>query len=128
MVSVVFFRLRSTTHVSPEMLPSLDNFVSFGSDVFKARADYRQMALDIYTTSVTSEHLGENDAVNGCKLAESLLLNLREHFDEVISCCLVPKLILINLTGSSTDHHYGPEPYGEYPDELSPSCEPRSPD
>ena len=67
-----------------EMLPSLDNFVSFGSEVFKARADYRQMALDIYTTSVTSEHLGENDAVNGCKLAESLLLNLRSHFDEVI--------------------------------------------
>ncbi|KAJ3557178.1 hypothetical protein NM688_g1613 [Phlebia brevispora] len=65
-----------------EMLPSLDNFVSFGSDVFKARADYRQMALDIYTTSVTSEHLGENDAVNGCKLAESLLLNLRGHIDE----------------------------------------------
>lgn len=65
------------------MLPSLDNFVSFGSDVFKARIDYRQMALDIYTTSVTSEHLGENDAVNGCKLAESLLLNLRGHADEV---------------------------------------------
>lgn len=65
------------------MLPSLDNFVSFGSDIFKARSDYRQMALDIYTTSVTSEHLGENDAVNGCKLAESLLLNLRGHIDEV---------------------------------------------
>lgn len=65
------------------MLPSLDNFISFGSDVFKARADYRQMALDIYTTSVTSEHLGENDAVNGCKLAESMLLNLRGNVDEV---------------------------------------------
>ncbi|KAI0688708.1 ARM repeat-containing protein [Cytidiella melzeri] len=60
-----------------EMLPSLDNFVSFGVEVFKGRQDYRQMALDIYTTAVTSEHLGENDAVNGCKLAESLLLNLR---------------------------------------------------
>lgn len=69
------------------MLPSLDNFVSFGSDVFKARSDYRQMALDIYTTSVTSEHLGENDAVNGCKLAESLLLNLRGHIDEVRGPC-----------------------------------------
>ncbi|KAI0337442.1 ARM repeat-containing protein [Trametopsis cervina] len=65
-----------------EMLPSLDNFVSFGGDVFKSRQDYRQMALDIYTTAITSEHLGENDAVNGCKLAESLLLNLRGFFDE----------------------------------------------
>lgn len=65
------------------MLPTLDNFVSFGTDVFKARPDYRQMLLDIYTTAVTSEHLGENDAVNGCKLAESMLLNLRGHVDDV---------------------------------------------
>lgn len=65
------------------MLPSLDNFISYGTEVFKARPEYRQMALDIYTTSVTSEHLGENDAVNGCKLIESLLLNLRGHLDDV---------------------------------------------
>lgn len=79
-----------------EMLPSLDNFVSFGSDVFKARADYRQMALDIYTTSVTSEHLGENDAVNGCKLAESLLLNLRGHIDEGLPTIIQTALNLMD--------------------------------
>ena len=67
----------------PEMLPSLDNFVSYGTDVFKARPDYRQMLLDIYTTSINSDHLGENDAVNGCKLAEAMLLNLRGHVDDV---------------------------------------------
>lgn len=67
----------------PEMLPSLDNFISYGTDVFKARADYRQMVLDVYITSITSDHLGENDAVNGSKLAESMLLNLRGHIDEV---------------------------------------------
>lgn len=66
-----------------EMLPSLDNFVSYGTDVFKARPDYRQMLLDIYTTSINSDHLGENDAVNGCKLAEAMLLNLRGHVDDV---------------------------------------------
>ncbi|KII90665.1 hypothetical protein PLICRDRAFT_52383 [Plicaturopsis crispa FD-325 SS-3] len=65
-----------------EMLPSLDNFVSYGTDVFKTRADYRQMVLDIYTTSINSQQLGENDRVNGCKLAESILLNLRGHADE----------------------------------------------
>ncbi|KAH9960963.1 hypothetical protein BGW80DRAFT_1360851 [Lactifluus volemus] len=58
-----------------EMLPSLDNFVSFGTDIFRARPDYRQNALDIYTTSLASDHLGENDRVNGSKLAESLLLS-----------------------------------------------------
>jgi len=65
------------------MLPSLDNFVSYGTDVFRARPDYRQKALDIYTTTLSSEHLGENDRVNGCKLAESILLNLRGHIDDV---------------------------------------------
>lgn len=41
------------------------------------------MLVDIYTTAMTSEQLGENDQVNGCKLAESLLLNLRGNLDEV---------------------------------------------
>ncbi|KAI0657254.1 ARM repeat-containing protein [Cubamyces menziesii] len=67
-----------------EMLPSLDNFVSFGTEMFKARADYRQMVLDIYQTAISSEHLGENDAVNGCKLAESMLLNLRGCIDDAL--------------------------------------------
>jgi hypothetical protein len=65
------------------MLPSLDNFVSYGSDVIKTRPDYMRMLLDIYTISITSEQLGENDRVNGCKLAESILLNLRGSADEV---------------------------------------------
>ncbi|KAH9851744.1 ARM repeat-containing protein [Lenzites betulinus] len=67
-----------------EMLPSLDNFVSFGTEMFKARADYRQMVLDIYQTAIKSDHLGENDAVNGCKLAESVLLNLRGFADDAL--------------------------------------------
>lgn len=83
------------------MLPSLDNFVSYGTDVFKARADYRQMVLDIYTIAVTSEHLGENDAVNGCKLAESMLLNLRGHIDEV---CYV-LILYYNISSHSYMKH-----------------------
>lgn len=65
------------------MLPSLDNFVSYGSDVIKSRPDYKKMLVDIYTTSITNDQLGENDRVNGSKLAESVLLNLRGSVDEV---------------------------------------------
>lgn len=65
------------------MLPSLDNFISYGAETIKQRPDYKQMLLDIYTTAITSDHLGENDRVNGCKLAESMLLNLRGHIDDV---------------------------------------------
>lgn len=74
--------------VTTEMLPSLDNFVSFGGETIKARADYRQMLLDIYSTAMTNDQLGENDRVNGSKLAESMLLNLRGSLDDVRSSFL----------------------------------------
>ena len=66
-----------------EMLPTLDNFVSFGADVFKSRPDYTTMLVDIYTESITNEQLGQNDRVNGSKLAECLLLHLRGAIDDV---------------------------------------------
>ena len=84
------------------MLPSLDNFVSFGVDVFKARPDYCQMILDIYQTSITSDHLGENDAVNGCKLAESMLLNLRGAIDDALQPIIATALPVIGKADSMT--------------------------
>lgn len=65
------------------MLPTLDNFISYGSETIKANNDYKRMLVDIYTASLTVEHLGENDKVNGSKLAESILLNLRGSVDDV---------------------------------------------
>ena len=65
------------------MLPSLDNFISYGADTIKQHTNYKQMLLDIYVTAITSDHLGENDRINGCKLAESMLLNLRGCIDDV---------------------------------------------
>ncbi|CAE6520075.1 unnamed protein product [Rhizoctonia solani] len=67
-----------------EMLPSLDNFICFGKDVFAQRADYREMVVDIYVTSLTSDHLGEQDAIVGCKLIEGLLLSLPGQLDSII--------------------------------------------
>ncbi|KAJ6585487.1 armadillo-type protein [Mycena capillaripes] len=75
-----------------EMLPSLDNFVSYGSEVIKTRPDYQRMLLDIYRTAITSEQLGENDRVNGCKLAESILLNLRGSVDDALTPIIVTAL------------------------------------
>ena len=65
------------------MLPALDNFLSYGKDVFISRPDYVEKMLDIYVTAMTSDQLGEADRVDGCKLAESILLNLRGHVDAV---------------------------------------------
>ena len=73
-----------------EMLPSLDNFLSYGADVFKARPDYRQKVLDIYEGALTNKNLGDSDKINGCKLAESILLNLAGHVDDVRSDLVRP--------------------------------------
>jgi hypothetical protein len=43
------------------------------------RPDHQRMLLDVYQTSITSEQLGDNDLVNGCKL----LLNLRNSINDV---------------------------------------------
>ncbi|KAI5123131.1 hypothetical protein M0805_000834 [Coniferiporia weirii] len=75
-----------------EMLPSLDNFISYGSDVIKGRPDYKMMILDIYTTAMKSEQLGEADRVNACKLIESFLLNLRGQVDDAL-----PSVIELSL-------------------------------
>ncbi|ELU39618.1 karyopherin [Rhizoctonia solani AG-1 IA] len=68
-----------------EMLPSLDNFICFGKEVFAQRLDYREMVLDIYVTSLTSDHLGEQDAIIGCKLIEGLMLSLPGQLDGIIA-------------------------------------------
>ncbi|KAF8956524.1 armadillo-type protein [Flammula alnicola] len=81
-----------------EMLPSLDNFLSYGADVIKTRQDYKQMLVDIYTTSITNEQLGENDRVNGSKLAESILLNLRGAIDDYLQTIISTALTLTDNT------------------------------
>ncbi|CUA73326.1 Importin-7 [Rhizoctonia solani] len=67
-----------------EMLPALDNFICFGKEVFAQRSDYRDMVVDIYVTSLTSEHLGEQDSIVGCKLIEGLMLSLPGQLDAII--------------------------------------------
>jgi importin-7 len=83
------------------MLPSLDNFVSFGAEVIKSRPAYKEMLIDIYTTSLSSNHLGENDRVEGCKLAESVLLNLRGHVDEALQVITVASLNHLDKTSTA---------------------------
>ncbi|KAG7087929.1 hypothetical protein E1B28_011975 [Marasmius oreades] len=85
-----------------EMLAPLDNFVSYGSEVIKTRADYKQMLVDIYSTSLSNKQLGENDGVNGCKLAESVLLNLRGHIDDALQTFIVTALDYLEIAETAS--------------------------
>ncbi|KAG0229469.1 hypothetical protein BGW42_001559 [Actinomortierella wolfii] len=68
-----------------EMLPSLDNFVSYGKEVVSTNANLQHMIYDIIETVMKSDRLGENDRVSACKLAESFLLNCRGHVDKYVA-------------------------------------------
>ncbi|KAH7097641.1 ARM repeat-containing protein [Auriculariales sp. MPI-PUGE-AT-0066] len=80
-----------------EMLPSLENFMTWGQDVFVARPDYRAMILDIYTSVMPDEHLGAADRCVASKLIEALLLNYRGHIDD-----LLPTIIATAVAGIKT--------------------------
>jgi hypothetical protein len=69
-----------------EMLPTLDNFISYGSDVFIANDQVKQMMFDMIDTVMKSDHLSEVERVCACKLMESILLNCRGSVDMVNVC------------------------------------------
>ena len=65
-----------------DMLPSLDNYVSFGSNVIASSPEVLKMFLDVSFTVLQSPESGSNELTRGCQLLESLLLNLRGVLDE----------------------------------------------
>jgi len=79
-----------------EMLPALDNYVSYGHEVLKQNPEYMEAVFDIIQTIFTNERLGAMDRICGCKLAEAVLLNMRgyadkylNHFIEIAMQCLL---------------------------------------
>lgn len=67
-----------------EMLPTIDNCVSYGVEVVQQSAEYKGMLVDIFLTAMTSDQLGITDQVAACKLADVILLLLRGGVDEAL--------------------------------------------
>lgn len=63
------------------MLPPLDNYISYGQDVFVQNGQVQHMMFDIIDTVMKSDRTGEQDRICACKLMESVLLNCRGHVD-----------------------------------------------
>lgn len=68
-----------------EMLPTLDNIISYGKDAFEANADLRNMVLDIYNTVMSGgDDFQASERIAACKLADVLLLVLKSGLDDAI--------------------------------------------
>lgn len=68
-----------------EMLPTIDNCVSYGVEVVQQSSEYKAMLVDIFLTAMTSDQLGMTDQVAACKLADVILLLLRGGVDEALA-------------------------------------------
>lgn len=77
------FKDRAEIYIE-EMLPALDNYISYGSDMLIQNPTYLAAMFDIISTIFTNERLGAMDRICGCKLAEAVMLNLRGHADQYL--------------------------------------------
>ncbi|OMJ21749.1 putative importin [Smittium culicis] len=58
-----------------DMLPSLDNYVSYGLETFMKTPELRQRMFGIIEIVMKSDRVGESGRIAGCKLIESVILN-----------------------------------------------------
>lgn len=80
------------------MLPALDNFISYGTNVLMQTPAYIQALVSMISDIFNDEKVGGMDRICGCKLAESMMLNLRGHINEYL-----PEFIKLAMTVISSN-------------------------
>lgn len=81
-----------------DMLPALDNFVTFGSPVMIQNPSYIEALVTMVEDIFTDEKVGGMDRICGCRLAESVMLNLRGHVDQHL-----PKFVTLAMNVISSN-------------------------
>lgn len=76
-----------------DMLPALDNFVAYGAETMIQTPAYVEAVVGMVQDIFRDEKVGAMDRVCGCRLAESMMLNLRGHINQY-----VPKFIELAMT------------------------------
>ncbi|KAJ1966848.1 Nonsense-mediated mRNA decay protein 5, partial [Dimargaris verticillata] len=66
------------------MLPTLDNYVSYGTEQVASNAEILQLLMHFYQRIMQSERSNEQERTCGCKLVEALMLNCRGRIDGLI--------------------------------------------
>ncbi|KAJ1673123.1 Nonsense-mediated mRNA decay protein 5, partial [Spiromyces aspiralis] len=74
----------SGTDFAEEILPSLDNYISYGSDVVTSHTEVQTKLYDIIEFIMKSDRAGESDRICACKLAEALMLHCPGKIDQLI--------------------------------------------
>jgi importin-7 len=64
-----------------DLLPTLDNYVSFGCDVMAENQSYKDILFDYFFTIFGDKRPSQQDEIAVCKLMQSILLNLPGQVD-----------------------------------------------
>ncbi|KAF3484232.1 karyopherin [Arthroderma uncinatum] len=67
-----------------DMLPALDNFVTYGAATLAQNPEYLAAVVSMVEDIFRDEKSGGVDRICGCKLAEAIMLNLRGHADQYV--------------------------------------------
>ncbi|KAL4778196.1 armadillo-type protein [Aspergillus varians] len=67
-----------------DMLPALDNYVAYGSQTLVQNPAYLGAVVGMVEDIFRDEKVGGVDRICGCKLAETIMLNLRGYVDQYI--------------------------------------------
>ncbi|KAK2738365.1 hypothetical protein FQN55_000573 [Onygenales sp. PD_40] len=81
-----------------DMLPALDNYVTYGSAALIQNPPYLQAMVSMVEDIFHDEKVGGVDRICGCKLAEAIMLNLRGHADQYI-----PSFISLAMTALTSE-------------------------
>ncbi|KAJ5233055.1 hypothetical protein N7468_006011 [Penicillium chermesinum] len=85
-----------------DMLPALDNFVTYGSDMLAQNPAYLSAVVGMVEDIFRDDNVGGVDRICGCKLAETLMLNLRGHIDQYIPLFVELPMSVINAEEART--------------------------
>lgn len=84
------------------MLPALDNFVSYGSQMLVQTPAYLAALVSMVEDIFHDEKVGGVDRICGCKLAEALMLNLRGYVDQYIPIFIELAMNVLNSGDAKT--------------------------
>jgi hypothetical protein len=79
-----------------DMLPALENFVTYGADTLVQNKTYLEAVVDMIRVIFKDDKVGGVDRICGCKLAEIIMLSLRGHIDNYIPEFI--QLAMLHLT------------------------------
>ena len=81
-----------------DMLPALENFISYGTQTMIQTPAYIQALVGMVSDIFHDQKVGGMDRICGCKLAESVMLNLRGHVDQYI-----PEFVKLSMSVISSN-------------------------